>query len=346
MQEDKKYLIVGGGLTGLSLAYHFYKNNIAFEVVTKEENFSSVVAAGLINPIVFRRTTKSWEVDAFLPYAKNFYQEIGQLLAKEIWHDLQIRRSFSHEQEKEDWEKKKKNENYLPYLGEINSPSLENLYQEYGTGIVKQAAWIDTNAFIFGLRAFFQQHDLLRYGNFDIVYDQLKIHQQIDNYKGVIFCEGYELINNPYFNYLPLDPTKGQTIEVQSTDIPSDESINRKCFVLPFSNELFRVGATYEWHDSSLHTTTEGRAQLEHDLQNLIRADYTVVNHLAGVRPTVKDRRPLLGQHPTEEKLYVFNGMGTKGYLIAPFMANEMLNYLIHNISLNKEIDIKRFDNR
>jgi glycine/D-amino acid oxidase-like deaminating enzyme len=144
-----------------------------------------------------------------------------------------------------------------------------------------------------------------------------------------------------YFNYLPLDPTKGQTLTIQSDNIPTHESINRKCFVLPTENKTFRVGATYEWSDSSLNITKEGKELLEADLNNLIQANYSVLEQKAGVRPTVKDRRPLLGKHTN---LFVFNGLGTKGYLIAPYLAYEMSQLLIHQKALNKEIDIKRYE--
>lgn len=339
MQEDNQTIIVGGGLAGLTLGYFFYKQNIPFKIITKKENHSSLIAAGLINPIVFRRTTKSWEVDKFLPFAKTFYKEVEHLLGKEIWHDIAIRRSFSHEQEKNDWLRKKQLDNYNLYLGEMNTPSPSNLYTEFGTGIVKQGAWIDTENFVFGLRDFFEKQGNLSYTNLSA--DDAK---QFQNAK-IIFCEGYELINNPFFNYLPLDPTKGQTLTIQSNDIPEDESINRKCFVLPIGEKHFRVGATYEWSDASLNITEESKTLLENDLKNLIQAQYTICKQQAGVRPTVKDRRPLLGQHPTHENLYVFNGLGTKGYLIAPFMANEMYNYLFCQKSLNPEVNIARYEN-
>ncbi|MBN8785753.1 MAG: FAD-dependent oxidoreductase, partial [Terrimonas sp.] len=102
-----------------------------------------------------------------------------------------------------------------------------------------------------------------------------------------------EMIHNPLFNHLPLDPTKGQILTVKSDEIPQEESINRKCFVLPTGDHQFRVGATYEWSDSSLNITDEAKELLENDLKNLITAKYEIADQQAGVRPTVKDRRPI-----------------------------------------------------
>ncbi|NBY41195.1 MAG: FAD-dependent oxidoreductase [Flavobacteriia bacterium] len=55
-----------------------------------------------------------------------------------------------------------------------------------------------------------------------------------------------------------------------------------------------------------------------------------VVDQAAGIRPTTPDRKPLMGQHKDYKKLYLFNGLGAKGYLIAPnvslLMADLILN--------------------
>ncbi len=341
MQEDKKIAIIGGGLSGLSLGFQLYKKGISFEIITKKENFSSVIAAGLINPIVFRRTTKSWEVDTFLPFAKEFYKEVESEIGEGCWHDLAIRRSFSHDQEADDWTKKKTKDNYSDYLGAINSESPEALYKEYGTGVVKQGAWIDTHHFIYGLRDFFETKGLLKYGDVKELYNEKELTEK---FSAVIFCEGYEMIHNDDFNYLPLDPTKGQTLLIHSEEIPANESINRKCFVLPVGNNHYKVGATYEWSNATLNCTAEARKQLEDDLKNLIQSNYTVVEQEAGVRPTVKDRRPLLGQHPHKKNLYIFNGLGAKGYLIAPYMAKEMCDFLVDGKPLMKEVNIQRYE--
>ena len=71
-----KILIAGGGLAGICIAYQLAEKNIPFILLDKGSNQSSLKAAGLINPIVFRRMLKSWRVDEFLPYALEFYIKI------------------------------------------------------------------------------------------------------------------------------------------------------------------------------------------------------------------------------------------------------------------------------
>ena len=74
-----------------------------------------------------------------------------------------------------------------------------------------------------------------------------------------------------------------------------------------------------------------------------IDTPYTIVEHVAGIRPTVKDRRPLLGKHPKYEKLAILNGLGTRGVMLAPTMARSLYNHLENDKELDKVTDIKRF---
>jgi glycine/D-amino acid oxidase-like deaminating enzyme len=170
-------------------------------------------------------------------------------------------------------------------------------------------------------------------------------------YKGepfekIIFCEGYHGLENPWFNYLPLQSTKGETITVRSNEISRTESLNRKCFTLPVNDTTFRVGATYTWDDPTLHTTEEAHTELIGHLQNLTPGNFEVIDQEAGIRPTVLDRRPLMGKHINFPSLYIFNGLGTKGYLMAPLLAKEMTEFIVEGKILDREIDIQRYHKR
>lgn len=63
----------------------------------------------------------------------------------------------------------------------------------------------------------------------------------------------------------------------------------------------------------------------------------------AGIRPTIKDRRPILGLHPKNKKLAILNGLGTRGVMIAPLMARKLYQHIENNMELGKEIAIDRF---
>jgi len=47
-------------------------------------------------------------------------------------------------------------------------------------------------------------------------------------------------------------------------------------------------------------------------VRKMLSIPMEVTSHIAGQRPTVRDRRPLLGKLDDHE-LYAFNGLGTRG---------------------------------
>ena len=81
---------------------------------------------------------------------------------------------------------------------------------------------------------------------------------------------------------------------------------------------------------------------MEH-IGSVTDAPFTIVDQQAGVRPTVTDRRPLLGKHPEFPKLAIANGLGTKGFMIAPLLMRELLEHLTEGKTLHPEADIVRF---
>ena len=72
-----------------------------------------------------------------------------------------------------------------------------------------------------------------------------------------------------------------------------DVIVNTSVFILPLGNDLFKVGATYNWVDKTSTPTEEGKQELIDRIKEILTCDFEVIQHLAGVRPTVKDRKPL-----------------------------------------------------
>jgi glycine/D-amino acid oxidase-like deaminating enzyme len=75
----------------------------------------------------------------------------------------------------------------------------------------------------------------------------------------------------------------------------------------------------------------------------MINCTYEICDQLAGIRPTVVDRRPLVGKHPKYNNLFVLNGLGTRGVMNAPFSADNLTRSIVYGEDIDKEIDISRF---
>jgi hypothetical protein len=111
--------------------------------------------------------------------------------------------------------------------------------------------------------------------------------------KAYYFAEGFGMHANPYFKNLPLDGTKGELFIKRQSSILT---LLYKCFYITIGWRLVQSGATYNWKDKTNLVTEDGKQELIDRIKE-INCDFTIMEHFAGVRPTVKDRRPLVGTH-------------------------------------------------
>jgi glycine/D-amino acid oxidase-like deaminating enzyme len=161
--------------------------------------------------------------------------------------------------------------------------------------------------------------------------------------KNIIFCEGFGLNRNSFFDYLPLKGNKGEYIIIKAPDLKLEAAVKSSVFIFPAGEDLYAVGATYSNADKSPQSTKEARQELEKKLRDLISVDFEIVGQVAGIRPSTIDRRPLVGQHPAHEHVYCCNGFGSRGLLLAPSISEDLLLYIEEGKPLSPEMDLKRF---
>jgi glycine/D-amino acid oxidase-like deaminating enzyme len=346
MKEDRPYLIVGAGLAGVCLAFHFRKLGKKVIVVDNGHNSSSAVAAGIINPIVFRRMTKSWRVDEFIPYGRDFYKALEKECQTTFYYDIVIRRLFSSEQERGFWEQKQNSEAFSDYLTPVSSQddSFQGAKNAFGSGRVRSAAYVRSDQFLIHAKAQLKLSADLTEEQFDYTqFEPTSLSYKHFQYAAAIFCEGPHVKENPFFGYLPVQQTKGEILTIYCPTMQTEELLNRKCFVLPIGQGTYRVGATYVWNTMNNITTSEARTELTEKFKVLRDDEFEIIDQQAGVRPTTPDRRPILGQHADYKGLYVFNGLGTKGYMSAPLLAKELCAHILEGEVLSEEVRLDRF---
>jgi len=344
-----RYIIVGQGIAGTVLAHIFLKHHISFVIIDDPKlSQASKIAAGLYNPVVFKRLVKSWKVDELLPFMDSFYAEAEQLLNEKFYFKKTIVKLFTEEQEKTLW-LKKSNEEVGSYLDKkISETAFEDIvYNSNGAAEVKQGGNLNIPLFLEASRRYFLKQNLLLEEIFD--HQQLTVTDKNVVYKNttadkLIFCEGYKALENPYFSGFPFKLTKGEVLTIHAPLLNQTEKvINKGVFILPVGDDLYKVGATYEWADLSDLPTEKGKTELVDKLKKVLKIPFEIVNHQAGIRPTVNDRRPLIGLHPKHSTLAVFNGLGTKGVMLAPYFAQQLYSFLEENKALEEEVDIERF---
>lgn len=344
-EEEKDFIIVGQGIAGSVLALELIKRGKSIVVIDKPElSSSSRVAAGIWNPVVFKRLTKSWMIDELTPCLNEFYSSAEKTLNAKFLEERKIAKLFTEEQEINLW-KKKVNEDMRDYLSEEILEMHEPTSSKYA--IVKQAGNLDTVVFLDATTQYLKTSESYLEEAFN--HDELKINAKGVSYKHItaeeiIFCEGHLVKNNPHFNYIPFKPAKGDILTVSCKELNIDFILNKGMFIMPLGNHLFKCGATYNWQDLTDTPNPAGKEELIAKLKKMIPYEFEVIKHEAGVRPSVIDRRPVLGTHPTYSQLKIFNGLGTKAVMLAPFFAKQLCDYLIEGDGLNEEVNVARFN--
>lgn len=342
-------IIVGQGISGSLLSAEFLKNGKKVLVIDEEKEItSSKVSAGLYNPIVFKRIVKSWMIDELLPVLSESYAYM-ETCCSQIFHtQRKIVKVFVNEDEKALWLKKTEDENFTAYLErEIGEHDYNGCIKpHYGLAFVNKAGNVDVKLmieawakYLKNKQSFISTHFL--YNEIELTENGVKWRDYEAKY--IIFCEGYAAHKNPFFPNLPFVPAKGEVLTVEINALQTaDNVLNKGVFILPEGNQQFRVGATYVWDKINEEITADGKAELLQKLEKLIQTPYHVVEQKAGIRPSTKDRRPILGKHTELPQLAILNGMGTKAVLLAPYFAKQLFEHLYLGIKIHPEVDINR----
>ncbi|WP_299387533.1 FAD-binding oxidoreductase [uncultured Lacinutrix sp.] len=344
------YIIVGCGLAGIAFSEQLLENNKTFVVLDDNSQQSSTVAGGLYNPVTLKRFTPVWQSKEQLALALPMYTKIEKRLNVKLDYKVPVRKRFTSLEEQNNWFARSDREGLSDYMS-LNIYKNDNQYinSEFGFGEVLETGRIDTKLLISEYKKDLKSKLLLIEEAID--YNLIQFEEESLVYKNIsareiVFAEGYGIKQNPFFNTLPLEGSKGELVTIKAPDLNLDYVLKSSVFIIPLGNDIYRIGSTYERTDKTNIITEEAKEELLNKLKTLITCDFEVVDQVAGIRPTVKDRRPLVGKHPRHKNIAVLNGLGTRGVMIGPYVAKQLFNHIESNSSLDNEIDITRFVNQ
>ena len=109
----------------------------------------------------------------------------------------------------------------------------------------------------------------------------------------------------------------------------------------PDKQRLERTPSTRLTHPTT--TAPVEVRQLKEGLREIYKDHFEIVEVKVGFRPTVKDRRPILGRHATEENYYIFNGLGARGILNGSYFSAQLYHFIEDGKALNDEVSLERF---
>lgn len=341
------YIVVGLGLAGTAFCETLRKENKRFVVYNDNTQKASLVAGGLSNPVILKRFTMAWKANTLIPIANTFYHGLEDTLDQKLLADIPVYRRFASVSEQNMWFEAADKQGLKEYL----SPKLvrngnQNLIAPNDFGKVMHACRLDTEMILGSYTAFLEKEGMLVSDSFDhsklepkgthCVYGKMAA-------QNIVFTEGFGLRQNSFFNYLPMQGSKGEYLIIKCPKLKEINAIKSSVFLIPLGNDLYKVGANYDRDTSSNLPTENTKRELIKKIDSLLACPYEVVGHEAGIRPTVKDRKPLIGRHPKHDNLFVLNGFGSHGIMIAPWAAAQLFALIEKGMDVPQEVDIKRY---
>ena len=328
-------LIIGGGLAGTTLAWSLMHRGQRVAIVDRgTKRSSSIIAAGLMTPITGKRLALSWRWTELRPFAESFYRTIEIATQTAFFHERGMVRLFRNERECAVFANRVDAE----FRGLVQQPEPLVNSQEFANALggfaMPTAAQLDVKTYLDCSRRAFREAGMLHEVDIDLATDiapsadRVTCHPLNLEARTAIFCLGYHPEPNPWFPSLQFNSAKGEILTLRIPDLRETRILNRGVWLAPLDREMFRAGSTYEREQLDGEPTERGRNEIESRLREFLRLPFEVIDHAAAVRPIIRESRGVLGFHTEHPRIGIFNGLGSKGSLLAPFFAAQLADVL------------------
>jgi glycine oxidase len=329
-----EFLIVGQGLAGTALAWALLHRGRRILVADDDRGGASRLAAGLITPVTGKRLAKSWRWDELYPAAFTFYHALEAETGTRFFFPRPALRLFASQAERDEFRRRD-----LDVLRGLVRPAEQindTWYNApFGGFEMPAAARLDVPHYLDVSRQHFRAR-----GAFAAV--EVDPHQPIEA-QTVIFSRGFAPDQDPWFGGVRFNAAKGEMLTLRVPNLAEDRVVHRGVWLAPLGADTFRAGSTYTWEPLNTHPTPEGRAEIEAKLRAFLKLPYEVLDHRAAVRPVIDAGFPVLGRHPEHPRVAYFNGLGSKGALLAPFFANQLAAHLCGEGEIEEVVNVRKY---
>jgi glycine/D-amino acid oxidase-like deaminating enzyme len=324
-----RYTIIGQGIAGSLLAWALEKRGIEFRIIDAgDPQSASRLSTGVLNPVTGRRLAVSWMADEMIATAWEAYAAMEHVLGITCMHPGPILKLFSDVREENEWTSRVSPEH--PFIKDIVTIEEPSFHPSRGV-VIHGGGWIEQDRLLQALRARWKAKGIL-------IEDTMEILSTPLDDEITVYCDGVGALSGTAFHPLRLVPSKGEYITIRAPGVPRDRIIGSRYVLVPRAgreDDAFSFGSTYDRDDHSPEPTSAARVDLEMRLKKLLRVPFEITGHYAGIRPSTYDRRPLMGRHPQDPNRVLFNGLGSKGALMAPWLAEHLVAHLEGGVPLN-----------
>jgi glycine/D-amino acid oxidase-like deaminating enzyme len=339
------FAIVGQGLAGTALARQLLRRGARVLVIDRGGESSSRVAAGLVTPVTGKRLARSWRWDELYPAAVAYYRDFERDVGAPVFHQRPAVRLFAGAEERAEFERRAG-----MLAGLVRTPDHVPVAfaAPFGGFEMPHAARLDAPRYLDLAREHFRRAGAYRAADLDLAREVelvpggVRLPRLGVEARGLVFCRGFAPGVDPWFGGVKFNAAKGEILTLRVPGLAEDRVVHRGIWLAPAGGGVFRAGATYTWEPLDSLPTPEGRAEIESRLAEFLRLPFEVIDHRAAVRPVIEAGFPVLGRHPDVPQLAYFNGLGSKGSLLAPFFADQLAACLVGDGEVESEVDVAR----
>ena len=339
-------MIVGQGLVGTWMSYYLDLLGVSYKIINDPNTPAATsVASGVINPVTGRRIVQTWMIEEILPYSATAYHDLGEKIQQSIIQSAPVVLIHPSAQMKESFEYRLTHDNI--YLAENNLKNWNNFFTtHFGTGQINNCFWIDLNTLLNKWKAYLIEKQLYiedKVIESDLYFENNKVQWKNIEAEYIVFCDGNNSMQHSFFKHLPFAPNKGEALIVEIKGLPQNHIYKNNISIVPWKEDLFWVGSNYEWQFDTITPTVAFKEKMIAAMDQFLKMPYTIIEHIVGIRPANRERRPFVGIHPSLPQVAICNGMGTKGCSLAPYFSKQLIEHIENGKSIHPEADVQRF---
>jgi len=357
------YIIIGAGISGCSVAYELSKYSDNILIIDKASDAAlgaSGAAGAFLSPLLGKKNDFKDLVTQSLLYSTNFYTKnfpsyINNCGTTRIPQNSEDSEKFRSYIPFMDFEFEKENDGYFFEIGSVVESF--NMCKALLEACKNK---IDTQ-YSYEVNKIEYKDNLWRLN--DDLYA-----------KNIIITTGSDLALIDQF-YLKMRAVWGQRIDI-STVNNFDHNYHKACSISISKKQnnnlnIVSIGATHHRDEHKIHNIAENTQELLTKANDICKLEkVTVLSHYIGARACSVDYFPIVGDIIDSQKTlenfpylkngthvdskrftrfkncFVLTGVGGRGFVLAPYLAKELVENIIQNKEINSTIKVDRLFKR
>lgn len=361
--KSYEYIIIGAGISGCCIAYELSKYSNDILIIDRLEDVASGAsgaAGAFLSPLLGKPNQFKDLITSSLGHSTQFYTQFFP-------EHIQRCGTTRIPQNKEDAEK------FLSYI-----PFMDFEYTKEGDGYFFPIGSVVNSRTL--CKSMLKKCEKAVETKFNYEVDTLVYQDDFWILNGKLRCKNIIIATGSQLNllnqfYLKIRPVWGQRIDVSTTS-SFTHNYHKACSISK-SKSLFNgkncisIGATHHRDKVGIENRDKNSEELllkANDIYPLTKAEVTA--HYSGARACSVDYFPMLGRvidakKTLEEFPYLINGttvdstrftrlpncflstgVGGRGYVLAPYLAQTLVNNIIHNKAIDEKLTVERLFKR